>query len=49
MIRHGKQALILDLSLTLVVIALSAPRAKATIIIGIRTPEEIDEECSGWP
>jgi hypothetical protein len=40
--RHlGTQKLVFDLPILLVVIALSAPCADSTIIIGIRTPEEV--------
>ena len=41
MTRHGKQRFLLDLSIALVLLALGAPFAEATIIIGIRTPEEV--------
>jgi len=39
--RHGRQGCLLYLSLALAIMALGAPSAEATIIIGIRTPQEV--------
>jgi hypothetical protein len=41
MTRHGKQGCLLYPSIALVIMALGAPVAEATIIIGIRTPDEV--------